>query len=200
MAFRYDSGTSKLTLGVGDGEVSWDRLDSNVISTDDLLRVATWSGSDPDVMNGSVYYNTSLTRFRYCENGMWVSYVTREEGVSSTRERITQSNHGLSVGNCIRYNGTSWVKSQADTAANSEVYGIVESVPDANTFIVVYAGKITLSGLTEGTTYFLSASTAGLLTPTPPTGALKVRKPVLHSIGTSSAIVNVQLGIEMTGG
>lgn len=78
------------------------------------------------------------------------------------KETITQTAHGFVVGDVIKRTSGSYAKAKADTSANARAVGIVESVPDANTFVVVTRGKVTgLSGLTDGTIYFLSAATAG---------------------------------------
>jgi hypothetical protein len=91
----------------------------------------------------------------------------------------------------IRYNGSAWVEAKADSAANADVDGIVVNVIDVNTF-EYQIPWVTLSGfsggLTAGTTYFLDPTTAGAYTPTQPTTAGQVSKPVLRSLSTSDAI------------
>jgi hypothetical protein len=84
----------------------------------------------------------------------------------------------------------SWEKSKADALATSEVMGVVESV-DGDTFVLVLHGKITLSGLTAGSDYFVSPSTAGLLTKTRPTAAGHFVKPVLRATSETEAYVNI---------
>lgn len=85
-------------------------------------------------------------------------------------ERIVQTAHGFTVSNVVRHNGTTWVKSQADTPANAHVQGIVIAVPHANAFAIALPGSYVrgLSGLTAGLN-FVSSTTAGLLTTTAPT-------------------------------
>jgi hypothetical protein len=87
---------------------------------------------------------------------------------------ITQTAHGFIVGNVIRHDGTEWVKSQADTAENAMVGGIVVAVPHPNAFVLAMPGSY-LTGLTvtAGINY-LSAATAGELTATAPTMAVAV--------------------------
>jgi hypothetical protein len=103
-------------------------------------------------------------------------------------ETLTQIGHGLVTGNVIRHSGT-YVKAQADTAANAEAVGIVRAVA-GDEFTVVYSGRITgLSGLTAGTLYFLSEVTAGLLTSVEPSTAGVVSKPVLFATSNTSGIV-----------
>jgi hypothetical protein len=102
----------------------------------------------------------------------------------------TQTAHGFSVGNVLRVqnSATTYIKAQADTAANAEVIGIVSAVIDANNFTIIMFGYVTgLSGLTKGAVYFLSDTTAGLLTTTEPTpNGVKVSKPLLIAESTTT--------------
>ena len=100
---------------------------------------------------------------------------------------IAQTAHGLAVGDIVRYSGTAYVKAKADTAANAEVVGIVSAVADANHFTLLYSGYITgLSGLTAGTVYFLSPSSAGALTTTEPSTVGQISKPLLLAESTTT--------------
>lgn len=100
---------------------------------------------------------------------------------------IAQTAHGLAVGNVVRFDGTNFVKAQADSAANAETVGIVSAVADANNFTLLFGGRVTgLSGLTAGSVFFLSAATAGLLTTTEPTIVGHVSKPLLIADAATS--------------
>lgn len=101
-------------------------------------------------------------------------HVTR-----SVRHVINQTGHGLVVGDVVRFDGINYVKARADTAANAEVVGIVSALAGANDFTFTSSGKVSgLTGLTAGTDYFLSPTTAGLLTATPPSTNGQVVKPL----------------------
>lgn len=77
---------------------------------------------------------------------------------------VSQVAHGLSVQDAIYFDGTNWIKAQADALTTLGI-GVVQAVADANNFTVVTDGKITgLSGLTTGNWYYVSDATAGLLT------------------------------------
>lgn len=100
---------------------------------------------------------------------------------------ISQVAHGLAVGNAVRFNGTAYVKAQADSATNAEIVGMVSAVASANAFTLETAGLVTgLSGLTAGEVYFLSPSVAGALTATEPTTVGQVSKPLLVADSTTS--------------
>lgn len=117
---------------------------------------------------------------------------------SSLTKEWTQTSHGFAVGDVIRHNGTDFVKAQANSVANAEAIGIVDTVTDANTFTFTIAGYISgLSGLTAGEVYFLSASTAGALTATAPTTDGQVVKPMLIATSTSVGYVFNMRGEEL---
>jgi len=109
-------------------------------------------------------------------------------GANST-EAITQTTHGFSVGNAIYYSGLAWAKAKADSADTLGI-GVVGAVADVNNFTVYYSGYITgLSGLTAGQYYFVSDSSAGVLTATEPTTANNFSNPLLFALTTTTGIV-----------
>jgi hypothetical protein len=114
------------------------------------------------------------------------SRVGRDQPEATVR-MVLQASHGLAVKNPIRNNGTSWVKSQADTAANAVVGGVVIAVLSANAFIFATPGSYVagLSGLTAGAVHYLDASTAGALTTTAPAIAV----PIIHADTTGSGVL-----------
>lgn len=113
----------------------------------------------------------------------------------ATQYSVAQTAHGLSVGNVVRYNGAAYVIAQADSVSNAEAIGIVSVVTDANNFTLIEQGEITtLSGLTAGVTYFLSASSAGALTATEPVADGQISKPLLISTATTSGVFNNMRG------
>lgn len=113
--------------------------------------------------------------------------TTAIAAVGSNLYKITQTSHGFTVGQILIYNGTAYVLAKADTADDAEVIGIVATVIDANNFILQIAGEVTgLSGLTAGTTYFLSDATAGLLTATVPTANGSISKPLGIAVSTTA--------------
>ncbi len=103
------------------------------------------------------------------------------------------------MGNAIRYSGSAWVKSlansdiNADADTNADVDALVVAVADADNFSYQIAGTI-LSifpdppGLSPGSTYFLSPTTPGALTTTEPTTVGQVTKPVLRALTATTAI------------
>lgn len=119
-----------------------------------------------------------------------------DTGDKSTRLTIAQATHGFTVGNIIRWNGTSYVKSQADSASNAEVAGMVSTVIDANNFVLTLEGAVSgLTSLTSGTSYFLDPSTAGVYTATEPSTVGQVSKPLFVADSTTTAIFKNYRGI-----
>lgn len=103
---------------------------------------------------------------------------------------VNQTAHGFSVGDAIRFDGTDWVKSLADSDTNSDVDALVVAVADVDNFSFQIAGTILsiFTGLTPGATYFLSPTTAGALTTTETTTVGEVTKPVLRALSATTAI------------
>lgn len=105
-----------------------------------------------------------------------------------TRGVLSQSAHGFAIGSVVRHNGTSWIKSQADAAANAIVFGVVSAVPSPDIFVLATCGFIAgLSSLTSGSVHYLSASSAGAVTTT--TTNAKPIIPVLFAYSTTEAIM-----------
>ena len=98
---------------------------------------------------------------------------------------MTQSSHGLAVGDVIYNNGTNYVKAQANATGTLGLF-VVSAVADANTFTATFSGKITLSSLTAGQYYFVSTTTAGYVTTEPTSG---YSNPILFALSTTEAVV-----------
>lgn len=109
-----------------------------------------------------------------------------QSGVDATLLEIRQASHGFAVGDVLRHNGTAWVKSQADTTANSVAAGVVAAVLSTDVFVFSTGGYVEgLSGLTAGAVHYLSAATAGALTTTAP--AIPVA--VILALSTTSGVL-----------
>lgn len=109
---------------------------------------------------------------------------------------VTQTSHGFVVGDWLRHNGTNYSKAQADTASNARVAGVVVEVVDANHFVLQNGGYTSvLSGLTAGTAYYLSPTSAGAMTVTEPTAEDQISKPVFLSDSTTSGWVSIGRGL-----
>jgi hypothetical protein len=100
---------------------------------------------------------------------------------------IAQATHGFTVGQLVRHNGSSWVTSKADTAANAVIGGMVIGVLGTGVFVLGTPGLYVtgLTSRTAGTLYYLDASTAGALTATAPT----IARPCLLADSTTSGVL-----------
>lgn len=117
-------------------------------------------------------------------------------------QSITQTAHGFTVGQWLYYTGTVYALAKADADSTSEVLGVVSSVAGVNSFTLLNAGLVPsgLSGLTAGTTYFLSAATAGALTATAPSTTGQISKPLLVALSATAGIAIESRGIVVNGG
>lgn len=111
-----------------------------------------------------------------------VRHVT--SSAQATSIIVNQTEHGFAVLDALRTSGGTWVKSQASTAIDSIVGGVVIAVLSPDVFVLGLGGFVSgLSGLTADKMYHLSADTAGLLTTTG-TGI-----PVLYADTTTSGFL-----------
>jgi hypothetical protein len=119
----------------------------------------------------------------------------------SVVETIT-ANHSFALGDVVRFDTASatWVKSQANTAENSEVVGVVSAISTGQ-FDVTYAGLISIPSITTNyPVLFLDSAVAGGLTGSPPSAIGTVIKPVLtKSTSGSGYVVTNYLGTQIGG-
>jgi len=137
-------------------------------------------------------------------------------GGDATRisEIILQPGHGFVAGNVVRADADNlgeYVLAQADTAANAEAVGIVETVA-GDSFDVVYQGRVDLSAVvwTDPLTFTLPTNQVwflstipGELTKTPPTAAGSVIKAMLvvtdDTAAAESGILTGYVGVQIGG-
>lgn len=116
--------------------------------------------------------------------------------VNVTPENISD----FTAGDVIRYDieTSGYTKSCANTAPNSEVFGVIETIEDSNLSVVIYGSinypsekLINSSGPNFGGNdiYFLSSSTPGKLENLPPTTVGHIIKPV-YQVGPHTSITN----------
>ena len=118
-------------------------------------------------------------------------------GVSSTQTIVVnQPLHGFVVGDLVRFDGTNYLKAQADTPENAEVVGIIYQVINSDNFVYLTEGEITgLSGLNPGAIYFLDLYTPGSYSTSETNVVGTVSKPVLVAVSTTNAFFHNWRGI-----
>src|SRR4051812_34892565 len=100
---------------------------------------------------------------------------------------LHQVAHGFSIGNIVYLNGATYTLAEANTISSSEVLGVVIKSINADNFIIQYNGFVQgLAGLTAGSVFYLSPSTAGALTITQPFTPTQVIKPLLVANSTTT--------------
>jgi hypothetical protein len=103
---------------------------------------------------------------------------------------VTQNTHGFTaadVGRPLYLSGSTYTYARADLEATAEVAGLIYSIIDTNTFQICLGGEVTSVGanlvdgggsLAAGEVYFLSPTTAGKITTTPPSVVGQISKPI----------------------
>src|ERR1035437_4755106 len=136
-------------------------------------------------------------------------YVLSLSSISSgSGERITKlinkTSHGFNVKDVIGWSGGTYNKAIANGAYDGEVIGIVSKCYNSNCFDLTQAGYVT--GLTGGsnlvinTTYFLSDSTAGLITSVEPIIDQHISKSVMIANSSTSGWVLPYAGYVINSG
>jgi hypothetical protein len=109
----------------------------------------------------------------------------------------TKTTHGFAVKNCIRHDGTNWVKAQGNSIAGSTGVRLVVAVPSTNTYVALDRGIVTVPGhgLVVGTQYYLDPDSAGGLVASKPVGSesrpLGYFLPVLKVLSTTQLQINI---------
>jgi hypothetical protein len=100
----------------------------------------------------------------------------------------------VSVGNIVRLNGSTFINALADGFTNSKAIGICVSKTDPTTCDVQVTGftDTIFAGLTSETNYFLSDSTAGAITSTPPTASGSYVIRIGTAYETNKIIINIE--------
>jgi hypothetical protein len=184
-------------------------------TVDDYSSITTYSGtsgrffyaSDTEqlfVHDGAAWNSLGITQEQLTTtSGDIISYVNTHGGGSGTAnvKTYTQTSHGFSVQQALyRKSDSTWALAKADAEDTAEALGIIQSV-NGDDFTIVMGGEITgLSGLVDGTTYFLSPFTAGLLTSIEPDPTLYISKPLLTATSSTTGIVVNMRGLQETGG
>ena len=118
---------------------------------------------------------------------------------ATTTVTITQSSHGLIVGDAVKVSASSgtWIKAQADSAANAGTLGIVCEIIDANTFVYQYGGILAAGTWTNGESYFLSPTTAGAIITEPASWTIGQVREFLGSGTPEGLLVEIDVGDEI---
>jgi hypothetical protein len=142
-------------------------------------------------VEGMLRYNSETDSFEGYAAGAWAGI-----GGGGTTDKVNQVGHNFVVGDVLYLVSSTYVKAIASAANTAEVVGVVSRVLDADNFEMTLSGEVSgLSGLVAGEVYFLSASTAGLLTVTEPSVVGQVSLPVGVASSTTTLYVAPKRGV-----
>ena len=138
--------------------------------------------------------NAAQTPFDNTSNG-FTSTDTQsaiEESSSGLILRNVPCDSGVALADAVKMISGTAQKAQADTVINSNLIGVVERKETSILCDIRVTGvsSAVFSGLDETKEFFLSASTAGLVTDVAPTGAGEVVVRVGQPFSTTEMMVN----------
>jgi len=196
------SGTIALTSDIGSTDLSTDStpqlggdldvVTHGIVSTSNRNITITPNGSGKVIIDGLSFPTSDGSNGQVIttDGGGNLAFTTVSAGSSNSGENVswevTQSSHGLSVGDVVYNNGTNYIKARANATGTLGIF-VVSAVEDLNTFTATFSGKITLSSLTAGQYYFVSTTTAGAYVSTEPTTGYS--NPILFALTTTAAVV-----------
>ena len=199
------SGTLALTSDITAGGISSVAADSSpqlggdldvngnaIVSASNGNIAITPNGSGKIILDGLSFPTSDGSNGQVIttDGGGNLAFTTVSSGGSNSGENVswevTQSSHGLSVGDVVYNNGTNYIKARANATGTLGIF-VVSAVTDTNTFTATFSGKITLSSLTAGEYYFVSTTTAGEYVSTEPTTGYS--NPILFALTTTAAVV-----------
>ena len=199
------SGTLALTSDITAGGISSVAADSSpqlggaldvngnaIVSASNGNIAITPNGSGKVILDGLSFPTSDGSNGQVIttDGGGNLAFTTVSSGGSNSGENVswevTQSSHGLSVGDVVYNNGTNYIKARANATGTLGIF-VVSAVEDLNTFTATFSGKITLSSLTAGEYYFVSTTTAGEYVSTEPTTGYS--NPILFALTTTAAVV-----------
>lgn len=190
-----NDGLSHDTYEFDNDTSSWFLQDPQTVTLQDYIGIGRFVYSN---MFEKTYYTNSDGSIIQPMTGGGGGVLTSADGV---RKEITQSSHGFSIGDFIGWSGGTYNKAIADGTYDGEFVGLVNAVLDSNSFYVTQAGYVSgLTGLVTNNTYFLSPSSAGTITDTPPITNGQIRKPALVATSSNSGWVLPYPGVIITSG
>jgi hypothetical protein len=136
-----------------------------------------------DIQNSTQF----LTSSDYTEHKV---PLTNTNGIVDYKftNRFTSTSYdgSIVVGDVVRWNASQFVRSQANSESNSEIFGIVERISGGKIWIAL-TGLFNTTGLTSGSLYYLSQTLPGKMTTTKPTTGLV--KPVMFAYATTVGLI-----------
>lgn len=123
-----------------------------------------------------------------------MAYEAYRVNANALYQPVNQNAHGFDNGDVVTYDGADWVLAQSDSVANCGLIHIVRKI-NADSFYVTQAGFVSnlvrtpinpATAFIPGTTYYLSETTAGRLSATPPTGTNQILLPCFKAYTATS--------------
>lgn len=169
------------------------------------LTIADNAGGTSGIFTGTgssftLKTNASVSLLYSSSQNRWVLSGGAGGSGGGTVLQVSGSTAGLSVGDVMYLNGSTFTKAQADAASTAEAVGVISKTL-VGSYELTLAGVVTKPawGLTPGGVYFLSPSTAGAITLTEPSTIGQVSVPIGVAQDATNLIVSIKRGVVVGG-
>lgn len=141
----------------------------------------------------SLLYNSSQNR--------WVLSGGAGGGAGGGTVIAVNQSHSFVEGDVAYLNGSTYTKAVASASNTAEVVGVVSKNVDATHFELTLVGEVSKAGwgLTAGTVYFLSPTSAGGITATEPSTLGQVSVPIGVATSSTTMLVSPKRGVVVGG-
>jgi hypothetical protein len=154
----------------------------------------SYVGNNPNSVSG--YSGTSGFSGYSGISGSGTSGFSGYSGIPGASNQVVAYTNSFNAGTIVARVSGGYVAALADSAADGEVLGIVQT-STGNSFTIVYSGNIIgLSNLVDGQVYYLSDTVAGSAVLTPPSNPNSISKPILLATGSTTGVVINMRGIQ----
>jgi hypothetical protein len=121
-----------------------------------------------------------------------VKLASSSTGTDTNVASITETSHGFAIKDVVSFNGSNWVKADANNSLPA--HAVVTAVPDVDTFTAAVGGFQTIAshGFTLGQNYL--SETAGAVTTTLP-GPGSIQQNVLIANTANQIFINLGEGL-----
>lgn len=129
-----------------------------------------------------------------------MAFSARPSSSNELNQLVNETGHGFAVGDVLRFNGTIFVKAQANSLVNCQGVVIVSLVSSVDSFYVTQIGWVNdlTATFVAGTQYYVDPAVAGALTSVQPTSTGQIYLPCFVADDDHSGYFYTSSGIAIS--